>query len=129
MMEIYNEQVRDLLTKDFPRGGKENDFLRRKKTKFEGLVVRQHPTSGSFYAQGLRVVPVGNYQDIERRMTEGTENRTIAATNMNATSSRAHTVVMINFSQILRTDRGETKKSSVISLIDLAGRKSKRKFP
>ena len=29
MMEIYNEQVRDLLTKDFPKGGKETDFVRR----------------------------------------------------------------------------------------------------
>lgn len=25
MMEIYNEQVRDLLTRDFPKGGKSND--------------------------------------------------------------------------------------------------------
>lgn len=86
-----------------------------------GLPVRQHPTSGYFYPQGLRLVPVGNYSDIERRITEGTENRTIAATNMNATSSRAHTVVTIYFVQILKSDHGETKKSSVINLVDLAG--------
>ncbi len=30
---------------------------------------------------------------------QGTKNRTIAATNMNATSSRAHTIVAINFTQ------------------------------
>lgn len=86
-----------------------------------GLPVRQHPTSGYFYPQGLRLVPVGNYSDIERRVTEGTENRTIAATNMNATSSRAHTVVTIYFVQITKNDHGESKKSSVINLVDLAG--------
>lgn len=84
--------------------------------------MRQHPTSGYFYPQGLRVVPVGNYADIECRITEGTENRTIAATNMNTTSSRAHTVVTIHFDQIIKGDRGETKKTSVINLVDLAGR-------
>ncbi|CAF4626294.1 unnamed protein product [Rotaria sp. Silwood1] len=106
MMEIYNEQVRDLSTKEFPKGG---------------LSVRQHPTSGYFYPQGLRILPVGSYNDIDRRIAEGTENRTIAATNMNATSSRAHTVVTIYFDQIIKTDRGETKKTSVINLVDLAG--------
>lgn len=85
--------------------------------------MRQHPTSGYFYPQGLRVVPVGNYQDIERRIVEGTENRTIAATNMNATSSRAHTVVTIHFDQVSKHDHGETKKTSVINLVDLAGRR------
>ncbi|CAF3604523.1 unnamed protein product [Rotaria sp. Silwood2] len=105
-MEIYNEQVRDLSTKEFPKGG---------------LSVRQHPTSGYFYPQGLRILPVGSYDDIDRRIVEGTENRTIAATNMNATSSRAHTVVTIYFDQIIKTDRGETKKTSVINLVDLAG--------
>lgn len=65
---------------------------------------------------------MGTYNDIERRMTEGTENRTIAATNMNATSSRAHTVVTIYFDQIIKTELGETKKTSVINLVDLAGK-------
>lgn len=42
---------------------------------------------------------------------------------MNATSSRAHTVVTITFDQIIKnTDSGqETKKSSVMNLVDLAG--------
>ena len=69
------------------------------------------------------MVPVGSYNDIERRVAEGTENRTIAATNMNATSSRAHTVVTIHFDQIIKTDHGETKKMSVINLVDLAGKR------
>ena len=42
---------------------------------------------------------------------------------MNATSSRAHTVVTITFDQIIKNaDSGqETKKSSVMNLVDLAG--------
>jgi hypothetical protein len=89
-----------------------------------GLTVRQHPTSNYFYAQGLRTIPVGSYTDIERRINEGTANRTIAATNMNTTSSRAHTVVTIYFDQIIQKDtQYETKKTSVINLIDLAGKK------
>ena len=41
---------------------------------------------------------------------------------MNATSSRAHTVVTIVFDQISKNQTGqETKKSSNINLVDLAG--------
>ena len=107
MLEIYNEQVRDLLTKDNPKGG---------------LPVRQNPKIGSFYVQGLKFVAVGSYKEIEQRTEEGTANRTVACTQMNATSSRAHTVVTIQFDQIEKNAAGqETKKESVVNLVDLAG--------
>jgi len=107
MLEIYNEQVRDLLTKDNPKGG---------------LQVRQNPKLQLFYVEKLKKVAVGSYKEIERRMEEGTANRTVASTQMNATSSRAHTVVTITFDQITKNSAGqETKKSSSINLIDLAG--------
>ncbi|XP_025115263.1 kinesin-like protein KIF28P isoform X3 [Pomacea canaliculata] len=107
MLEIYNEQVRDLLSKDNPKGG---------------LQVRQNPTLGMFYVENLKKVPVGSYAEIEKRMEQGTSNRTVASTNMNATSSRAHTVVTITFVQIIKNANGsETKKSSIMNLVDLAG--------
>ena len=106
MLEIYNEQVNDLLNRDHQKGG---------------LQVRQHPSQGYFYAQDLKRIPVGSYKEIERRIEEGTSNRTVASTNMNATSSRAHMIVTITFDQILNTSGGQTKKSSVINLVDLAG--------
>ncbi|KAI3388277.1 hypothetical protein SNEBB_000716 [Seison nebaliae] len=106
MMEIYNEQVRDLLTNTNPKGG---------------LPVRQNAVSGSFFAQGLKQVAVGSYEEIESRISEGTANRTVASTNMNATSSRAHTIVTVIFDQITKSEQGETKKSSTINLVDLAG--------
>ncbi len=95
-----------MLNKDFQKGG---------------LQVRQHPSQGYFYAQNLKRIPVGSYKEIELRIEEGTANRTVASTNMNATSSRAHTVVTITFDQIMSTTVGQTKKSSVINLVDLAG--------
>lgn len=36
--------------------------------------------------ESLVTVPVKDYADIENRIEEGTRNRTVAATNMNATS-------------------------------------------
>ena len=48
-------------------------------------------------ADGLKEVLVNNYEEISARMEEGNVNRTIASTNMNATSSRAHTIVGIRY--------------------------------
>ena len=106
MLEIYNEQVNDLLAKKNPSGG---------------LQVRQHPSQGYFYAQDLCKVPVGSYKEIEQEIEKGTAKRSVASTNMNATSSRAHTVVTVTFDQIYESEQGEVKKSSVINLVDLAG--------
>lgn len=36
--------------------------------------------------ESLITVPVKDYADIDNRIEEGTRNRTVAATNMNATS-------------------------------------------
>lgn len=74
-------------------------------------------------AQGLTEAPVANYEAIESKMAEGTENRTVAATQMNATSSRAHTIVAITFIQKYKNAAGaETAKKAVVNLVDLAGR-------
>ncbi|XP_078377646.1 kinesin-like protein KIF28 [Oculina patagonica] len=107
MLEIYNEAVRDLLN---PASNKKG-----------GLKVRQHPSKG-FYVESLVTVPVKDYADIESRIEEGTRNRTVAATNMNATSSRAHTIVAINFIQKGKNEAGQMMtKTSIVNLVDLAG--------
>eukprot|EP00002_Diphylleia_rotans_P040887 TRINITY_DN981_c0_g2_i7.p1 TRINITY_DN981_c0_g2~~TRINITY_DN981_c0_g2_i7.p1 ORF type:complete len:709 (-),score=147.59 TRINITY_DN981_c0_g2_i7:1785-3911(-) len=108
MLEIYNEQVRDLMSRDNPKGG---------------LKVRNLPKLG-VQVMGLLEVPVQSYEEIEMKIEEGTSNRTIAATNMNATSSRAHTVVAILFTQVEKDARGPGKDreiTSKINLVDLAG--------
>lgn len=54
-------------------------------------------------------------------MEEGYKNRSIGTTLMNATSSRAHTIITIEFKQIEVIDGRRTEKFSVINLVDLAG--------
>jgi len=83
MLEIYNERVQDLMIKPDKRPQ-------------NGLNIREHPKIG-VYVEGIIKNPVGSYEDIEAQIDKGTSNRTVGATNMNATSSRAHTVTTINF--------------------------------
>ncbi len=55
-------------------------------------------------------------------MEQGFASRTLGATLMNATSSRAHTVIAIQFKQVTTgADGQKTQKLSVINLVDLAG--------
>uniref|UniRef100_A0A1I7WJU1 Kinesin-like protein n=1 Tax=Heterorhabditis bacteriophora TaxID=37862 RepID=A0A1I7WJU1_HETBA len=104
--------VRDLLSSQEPPKG--------------GLKIREHPKMG-FYVENLSSVPVNSYKEIEAKISEGTKNRTIAATNMNATSSRAHTIVKIHFNQKReKSSGGTTTKKSEINLVDLAGSERQR---
>uniref|UniRef100_A0A7M4G035 Kinesin-like protein n=1 Tax=Crocodylus porosus TaxID=8502 RepID=A0A7M4G035_CROPO len=103
MLEIYNEQVIDLLSKTKKRGG---------------LKVREDHQQG-FYVDGLKQVPCDSYAQIERLMEQGTKIRTTASTSMNVTSSRSHMVITIQFKQIFLDE--EITKQSVINLVDLAG--------
>lgn len=55
-------------------------------------------------------------------MEEGYRNRSIGSTLMNATSSRAHTIITIEFKQVRVEEGGRrNEKFSVINLVDLAG--------
>jgi len=106
-MEIYCEQVKDLLNPS--KSGK-------------SLRVREHPIMGP-YVEDLSKLAVQSFSDINHLMDQGNKARTVAATNMNATSSRSHGVFNIVFTQ-KRTDpmtNLETEKVSKISLVDLAG--------
>ncbi|CAG9832571.1 unnamed protein product [Diabrotica balteata] len=105
-MEIYCERVRDLLN-----------------PKNKGnLRVREHPLLGP-YVEDLSKLAVMSYQDIHDLIDEGNKARTVAATNMNETSSRSHAVFTIFFTQqrVDETTQLTTEKVSKISLVDLAG--------
>jgi hypothetical protein len=108
MLEIYMEQVSDLVSGVKKKGG---------------LKVRQDPKKGRFFVQDLSATPVGSFEEIEAQMEKGTNNRTVAATQMNATSSRAHTVMTMVYEQIITNPAEKTKttRTSEINLIDLAG--------
>ena len=73
--------------------------------------------------QDASEVPVSSYEEINTQIELGTSNRAIGSTNMNATSSRAHTVSQIVFTQKFFEEDGTpaNKRTSSINLIDLAG--------
>ncbi|KAF7723149.1 kinesin-like protein Klp8 [Apophysomyces ossiformis] len=115
-IEIYNEKVRDLLN---PRN-KGN------------LKVREHPSLGP-YVEDLSRLAVSSFDDIDHLMDEGNKARTVAATNMNETSSRSHAVFTIFLTQKRHdiSTKQTTEKvarirhqaffSTIRSLVDLAG--------
>lgn len=84
------------------------------------MKIRESPSLG-FYAEGLRKFPVRSLAEIEKRIEEGSKNRSIAATQMNAHSSRAHTIVLIELKQKLTVNGKRVERYSVINLVDLAG--------
>lgn len=49
--------------------------------------------------EGLTKEQVFSYSDIERKMEQGSKNKSLASTLMNEYSSRAHTIIMIEFVQ------------------------------
>ncbi|XP_048055628.1 kinesin-like protein KIF1A isoform X9 [Megalobrama amblycephala] len=105
-MEIYCERVRDLLN-----------------PKNKGnLRVREHPLLGP-YVEDLSKLAVTSYNDIQDLMDSGNKARTVAATNMNETSSRSHAVFNIIFTQKRHDSETDntSEKVSKISLVDLAG--------
>ena len=73
------------------------------------------------YVDGVKKHFVETYEHIQKIMDLGTKNRTIAATQMNATSSRAHTIISVEFKQRKTAGTTKTEKISVINLVDLAG--------
>ncbi|XP_051990117.1 kinesin-like protein KIF1A isoform X6 [Xyrauchen texanus] len=105
-MEIYCERVRDLLN-----------------PKNKGnLRVREHPLMGP-YVEDLSKLAVTSYNDIQDLMDSGNKARTVAATNMNESSSRSHAVFNIIFTQKRQDSETDntSEKVSKISLVDLAG--------
>lgn len=83
-LEIYNEQVRDLLNP--------------KAAEAEPLKVRQHPKLGVF-VEGITKILVNSEGEIMRLLDEGAQVRSVAATLMNATSSRSHAILCLRVLQ------------------------------
>ena len=107
MLEIYNECVQDLLVNPDKRPTK-------------GLNIRESKVLG-VYVQNLSKHAVDSFEAIEGIMEDGNQNRTIGSTKMNATSSRAHTIITLSFKQFEIIDGNTTERFSNINLVDLAG--------
>lgn len=105
-LEIYNENVRDLLNNN------SGNNLKLKEIPSEGIVV-----------ENLSKHPVHNVAECENLLLLGSKNRKVGSTLMNAGSSRSHSIFIISVEQISKTnDQGtETIKKGKLNLVDLAG--------
>ncbi|KAG0260785.1 hypothetical protein BG011_001624 [Mortierella polycephala] len=100
-MEIYMEKIRDLLNPI-------NDNLPIHEEKNRGV-----------YVKGLFEVYVSSISEIHEVMRNGGNNRMVGYTNMNAESSRSHSIFVITISQKNLVDG--SVKSGKLYLVDLAG--------
>lgn len=102
VMEIYNEQIRDLLAQDAAN---------------TNLQVRQGPTGN--FVPGLTVVPVQTLEEVFELIKRGNKNRSTHATDMNEHSSRSHSILSIQMKSLnIVTNAVSNGK---LFLVDLAG--------
>ena len=107
-LEIYNETLRDLLMSGEYDGPAPN--------------IREDGKRGTFVENLLEERVVGAEQTYEAFL-RGAANRRVGQTNMNADSSRSHSVFTISVTSTVKSDASAptTKKSALLHLVDLAG--------
>ncbi|KAH8379589.1 hypothetical protein KR009_005913 [Drosophila setifemur] len=104
-MEIYNEEVRDLLGKDVGKS----------------LEVKERPDIGVF-VKDLSGYVVHNADDLENIMRLGNKNRAVGATKMNQESSRSHAIFSITVERSELAEGGaQHVRMGKLQLVDLAG--------
>ncbi|XP_066896209.1 kinesin-like protein KIF12 isoform X2 [Kogia breviceps] len=105
-LEIYNEQVRDLLSLGAPRP----------------LPVRWNKTRG-FYVEQLRVVEFGSLGALMELLQVGLSRRRSSAHTMNQASSRSHALLTLYISHqtMPPVDTGEPPAGGKLCFVDLAG--------
>lgn len=100
-MEIYMEKIRDLLAP-------QNDNLPIHEEKNRGI-----------YVKGLLEIYVSSVQEVYEVMRRGGNARVVSATNMNAESSRSHSIFVVTITQ--KNVETGSAKSGQLFLVDLAG--------
>ncbi|KAH8106973.1 kinesin heavy chain [Cristinia sonorae] len=100
-MEIYLERIRDLLAP-------QNDNLQVHEEKSKGV-----------YVKNLSDYYVSSAREVYEIMRQGGAARVVSSTNMNAESSRSHSIFLITINQ-KNTDTG-AQKTGNLYLVDLAG--------
>ncbi|XP_023578950.1 kinesin-like protein KIF12 isoform X2 [Octodon degus] len=110
-LEIYNEQVRDLLSVGSPRP----------------LPVRWNKTRG-FYVEQLRVVEIGGLEALMQLLQMGLSRRRSSAHTLNQASSRSHALLTLYISrtrpqlqQVPPADLAAPPAGGKLCFVDLAG--------
>ena len=101
-LEIYNEEIRDLLSKD-PKNS---------------LDLKESVDSG-VYVKDLTSFVVKNVSEIDHVMQAGKKNRSVGVTLMNQTSSRSHSIFTIVIECC--ESAGDHIRVGKLNLVDLAG--------
>jgi kinesin family protein 18/19 len=107
-LEIYNEQIRDLLSPTPTPPG-------------SGLMLREDATN-KISVMGITEHTPESPEGVLQMIHEGNQRRTMSPTEANAVSSRSHAVLQINVMQRPRTaDTIMETTSASLNIIDLAG--------
>ncbi|EGR32522.1 kinesin family protein, putative, partial [Ichthyophthirius multifiliis] len=107
-LEIYNENVRDLLN------GQNN---------LKNLNIIEDPIKKNIYVQDLKEYQIFSIQQIQELIQEGNSRRSLACTFGNQFSSRSHAILIFNIVQKLNSDASKPEETifSKLTIIDLAG--------
>lgn len=108
--EIYNEIIFDLL---------DGSDRKKRQSQKGGLEIKEHPVLG-VYVKGLQEIVVDSGPKLQSIIDQGSSNRTVASTQMNADSSRSHSVFIITIHQKDAEDE-RNNCFAKINLVDLAG--------
>jgi kinesin family protein 3/17 len=107
-LEIYNEEIRDLLVKP-------------SKNQKVGLDLKENPESG-VYVKDLSAFVVKSVAEMDTLMDTGNRHRSVGSTLMNENSSRSHSIFSIT---IESSETGVDGKEHIVvgklNLVDLAG--------
>ena len=107
-VEIYNEQIKDLLE---PKGAQ---------GLHSGLDVREDPKKGTFVAGATNRV-VASRAELEKLLHTANLYRTTDSTNCNEVSSRSHAVLQLRLETTQRFGATVETRVGKLSMIDLAG--------
>ncbi|CAH0492500.1 unnamed protein product [Peronospora farinosa] len=103
-LEIYNETIHDLLA--------------TKRNSDEKLSIKKD-AKGGVYVPGLTLVDVTAMEQVEDLMERASRARSVACTDMNAQSSRSHSVFTLHLQGV--NDKGGVMLNGQLNLVDLAG--------
>ncbi|KAF9464724.1 kinesin 2 [Collybia nuda] len=125
-IELYNEELRDLLTNDLsaPNGSTQPMGMAKDSNKNpeNGLKIFDDASKRGVTIQGLEEVAVKDSKDALALLTKGSQRRQIAATKFNDHSSRSHSIFSITVHIKEMSAIGEDLlKTGKLNLVDLAG--------
>ncbi|KAI2507836.1 hypothetical protein MHU86_6616 [Fragilaria crotonensis] len=119
MLEIYNDEIYDLLAAHSTAGSSKADQKREaKKAGVKATLDIRRSADGRIEVPGLLKEPVNSIDDVMSLLSRGNASRATAATNLNEHSSRSHMVLLVDVESGLE---GEPSNNGILYLVDLAG--------